>query len=96
MKPLEDDEVALEGEIMQTVSIQVNDAFLGSGSFQGGKTRTYLEEYCTPETMRNSVDISKSCMDLVFIYAKTYRVVVNFDKQLWKMLIVLTITLLPH
>ena len=86
MKPLEGDEVALEGDIMQTVASQVNDAFLGSGSFQGGKTRTYLEEYCTSETMKGSIDISKSCMDLVFIYAKTYRVVQNqFDTHFWKM-----------
>ena len=62
---------------MQTIAHQVNDAFLGFDSFQGGKTRTYLEEYCTAETLKGSLDISSSCMDLVFIYAKTYRVVPN-------------------
>ena len=69
--------MALEGDIMQTVAQQVNDAFLGSDSFQGGKTRTYLEEYCTTENLKSSIDISNSCMDLVFVFAKTYRVVPN-------------------
>ena len=67
---------------MQTIANQVNDAFLGSDSFQGGKTRTYLEEYCTAEKIRGFVDISSTCMDLVFVYAKTYRVVFVNDSTM--------------
>ena len=82
MTPLESDEVALDGDIMQTVAQQVNDAFLGIGSYQGGKTRTYLEEYCTAEKIRGFVDITSSCMDLVFVYTKTYRVVFPNDSRI--------------
>ena len=66
---------------MQTIAHQVNDAFLGFDSFQGGKTRTYLEEYCSAENLRGFVDITSSCMDLVYVYAKTYRVVFPNDSK---------------
>ena len=85
MTPLESDEVALDGDIMQTVAQQVNDAFLGIGSYQGGKTRTYLEEYCTAENLRDSVEITSSCMDLIYVYTKTYRLMFPNDSTTYKL-----------
>ena len=52
----------------------MNDAFLSPASFQGGKTMTYIEEYCSWEWLRkgDSESVVLPCMDLIYVYSKMY------------------------
>ena len=65
----------LEVVEIQVVAGQLNDAFLSSESFHGGKTQTYLDQYCSGDWFNDKGDASEllmPCMDLIYVYSKTY------------------------
>ena len=72
VQPIED--MTLNEVEVQAFVGQVNDAFLSPASFQGAKTMTYLDEFCTGKWL-NEADSSKvmlPCADLVYAYSKMY------------------------
>ena len=72
VQPLED--MALNEVEVQAFVGQVNDAFLSPDSFQGAKTITYLNAYCTGDWLNkaDSSGVMLPCMDLVYAYSKMY------------------------
>ena len=72
VQPLEN--MALNEVEIQAFVGQVNDAFLSPESFQGAKTMTYLDEYCTGKWLNeaDSAKVMLPCADLVYAYSKMY------------------------
>ena len=72
VQPLEN--MALNEVEIQAFVGQVNDAFLSPDSFQGAKTMTYLDEYCTGKWLKetDSSKVMLPCADLVYVYSKMY------------------------